>query len=188
LAVDILTAAFHDYAAMRFFFEPDRSDYDRKLRQMVDFFSEARLQMDLPPIIVLENGQPVAAALANPPSSSVFTTDLRQRLEDLKQNVGTAVMDNLMAYENTCEAMEPEAPHYYLGMLGVLPGQQGKGYARLIIDHLQEMVDNHPQATGICLNTEKPNNVPFYRHLGFEVIGEEDVGPLHTWSLFRPSS
>lgn len=188
LAVDILTAAFHDYAAMQFFFEPDRSDYDRKLRKMVDFFSEARLQLDLPPLIVLENGQPVAAALVNPPSSSVFTADLRQRLDDLSQTVGSAVMDNLLAYESTCEQMEPEAPHYYLGMIGVLPEHKGKGYARLIMKHLQQMVDNDPQATGLCLNTENPDNIPFYRHMGFDVIGEEDIGPLHTWCLFRPSS
>jgi ribosomal protein S18 acetylase RimI-like enzyme len=143
--------------------------------------------MDWPPLVVRVGGSPVAAALINPPVASVFTPELRQALDNLKEAVGSAVMDNLLAYEQTCEQMEPKSPHYYLGMIGVLPGRQGLGYGRLLIDHLHEAADHDPTATGVCLNTENPNNVPFYRHLGYEVIGEADVGPLHTWSMFRPS-
>lgn len=187
-AVEILTAAFYDYPAMRFFMREEQEDYGRKLRLLVDFFCEARLWKDWPPLVVRVRDKPVAAALVNPPVSSGLSAELQKALEVLKREVGTAVMDNLLAYENTCERMEPETPHYYLGMIGVLPGHQGSGYARLLLDYLHDAADKDPVATGVCLNTENPRNVSLYRHLGYEVIGQEDVGPLHTWSMFRPSN
>ena len=186
--VDVLTAAFYDYPAMRYFMEGEQTDYGRKLQLLVDFFCEARLWMDWSPLVVRVDKTPVAAALVNPPAATVLTSELRQTLDELKEAVGSAVMNNMLAYEKTCERMEPEAPHHYLGMIGVLPGHQGQGYARLIISYIHEAVDNDPESTGICLNTENPKNVPLYRHLGYEVIGEADVGPLHTWSMFRPTN
>ncbi len=186
--VDVLSAAFYDYPAMRFFMSEEQADYGRKLRLLVDFFCEARLSMDWSPLVVRVDERPVAAALVNPPVATVFTSELRQALEELKVAVGSAVMDNMLAYEKTCERMEPEAPHHYLGMIGVLPDHQGQGYGRLLIDYIHQAADNDPKSTGICLNTESAQNVPLYQHLGYQIIGEADVGPLHTWSMFRPSN
>jgi hypothetical protein len=35
------------------------------------------------------------------------------------------------------------------------------------------------------LETEKPENVVFYRRLGFEVVSESHLGDLHTWFMRR---
>jgi GNAT superfamily N-acetyltransferase len=188
-AVRVLTAAFHNYPAFRFFLQGEgEEDYGRKLRLMVSFFCEARLWMDWPPLVVRLATTPVAAALVNPPVETVFNPNLRQAFNQLKEAVGPTVINNLMAYEKTCERMAPESPHYYLGMIGVLPAHQGQGFARLLLEHVHQASDNNPQASGVCLNTETPKNVPLYRLFGYEVIGEEDVGPLHTWAMFRPSN
>lgn len=186
-AAEVLTAAFHNYPVMGYVL--DRSDpaYDVKLKRMVNFFCEERLWRGLPPLVLRLGDKPIAAALVNPPVIGPPTPGLRQRLITLTDEISVEAMARLKAYEDKCEEMEPEPPHYYLGMIGVLPGHQGQGFARILIEHLHEVVDKDPVATGMCLNTENPNNVPFYRRLGYEVIGEADVGPLHTWCLFRPS-
>lgn len=186
--VKILTAAFYDYPVMRYVLEQERPDYDHKLTAMVGFFTEVRYLKGWPPFGVFHHGRMVATALVNPLTNPPGPPELRQAFKDLAAEIGSAAMDRLTAYEDTCEQMEPDAPHYYLGMIGVLPTHQGKGYARLLIEHLHNVVDKNPESAGICLNTEKANNVPLYRYLGYEVIGEAEVGPLHTWCMFRPSN
>ncbi len=186
--IDVLTAAFYHYPALRFFLGSDPPDYGEKQRLMISFFCEARVLKGLPPFLIRHKDTPVAAALVNPAVSIPTPPQLKQAFKELKKDVGPAVIERLDAYDDACDELAPKAPHYYLGMIGVLPGHQGNGYASQLIEHIHEIVDQDPDKPGICLNTEKPGNVPIYYHFGYEVIGEADVGPLHTWCMFRPSN
>jgi hypothetical protein len=47
-ALNILCAAFHDYPVPRFVIGEGVSDYDGKLRQLINFFVEARLTRNIP--------------------------------------------------------------------------------------------------------------------------------------------
>lgn len=185
--VTVLTAAFNNYPVMRYVLEPGEPGYAQRLNAMVGFFCEVRFLKGWPVLGVRDGDNLVAAALANSPVNPPGPPQVQQAFKNLRQDIGSAAIERLTAYEDACEGLEPDAPHYYLGMVGVLPGQQGKGYARLLLDYLHETADNDPAATGACLNTESAGNLPIYRHLGYEVIGEVDVGPLHTWCMFRPS-
>lgn len=187
-AVDVLTAAFYNYPVMQYILNQERPDYANKLRLMIDFFAEVRVVKGLRPFVMDMGDGPVAAALVNPPVSAMTSPELKQAFKDLIKAIGSANVGKLNAYEEKCEEMEPEVPHYYLGMIGVLPEHHRKGYARLLLEHIHKIVDKDSGAKGIALNTENPNNVPFYRRFGYEVIGEADVGSLHTWCLFRPSN
>jgi len=64
---------------------------------------------------------------------------------------------------------------YKLHKIYVLPGQQGKGLGRLIIDFVLE--DLKPRnAAALQLNVNRFNKArDFYEKIGFKVIGEEDV-------------
>ena len=37
------------------------------------------------------------------------------------------------------------------------------------------------------LDTEHPANVPLYTHFGYRVVGQEQLGPVTIWSMFRPN-
>jgi hypothetical protein len=92
---------------------------------------------------------PVAAALVNPPVETVFNPNLRQAFNQLKEAVGPTVINNLMAYEKTCERMAPESPHYYLGMIGVLPANHGQGFTRVKQEHVHKTTENKPKARSV---------------------------------------
>jgi diamine N-acetyltransferase len=57
----------------------------------------------------------------------------------------------------------------------VLPGSQGMGAGKALIDHITYL----SRATGICtlqLNVNRYNKaIEFYKREGFEIIGEEDI-------------
>lgn len=185
--VEVLAAAFSGYPVFRYVLGEEGRYFDEKIRRLVDFFAEIRFQLGGSPLLLRVEEKAKAAALVDPPHSGAFTAELRRMLNEVVEAVGTAEMARMEAYEQLCKRMAPEEAHYYLGMIGVLPQYQGQGYARQLLEYIHEMVDNDPQAMGIALNTEKPNNVPIYRHFGYEVIGEADLGPMHSWCMFRPS-
>ncbi|HMQ29745.1 MAG TPA: GNAT family N-acetyltransferase [Chloroflexaceae bacterium] len=77
-------------------------------------------------------------------------------------------------------------PHYYLSIVGVVPGAQGRGLASALIRPVLAQAD----ARGLTAYTETmtPENVPLYQHYGFVVREEAPVaaGELRIWALQRP--
>jgi diamine N-acetyltransferase len=57
----------------------------------------------------------------------------------------------------------------------VLPNQHGKGLGKQLIDHAIEFA-RHRNLSKLHLNVNRFNKaVDFYRHIGFSIIGEEDI-------------
>ncbi len=64
-------------------------------------------------------------------------------------------------------------PHWYLGIIGVDPIYQGKGYGSKLLKMKLAEIDE--QNLPCYLHTENERNVKFYEHFGFELIGKEKV-------------
>jgi GNAT superfamily N-acetyltransferase len=95
-------------------------------------------------------------------------------------------LDDLLATFEKMGQSHPKQPHWYLPMIGVEPNAQGKGLGAKLMRHALARCDQE-QALAY-LEASKPQNVPFYLHHGFEVIGEIQVGaaPPVTPMLRRP--
>ena len=91
----------------------------------------------------------------------------------------------LRSCASACDPLEPTELHHYVGMIGVRPHDQGRGYARLLLDAVHQMSDSDPDSTGVALTTETEQNLPFYQHFGYEILGKANVEDLETWTLFR---
>ena len=74
--------------------------------------------------------------------------------------------------------------HWHVGPVGVEPGLQGRGVGAKVMRRLCDAMDANGEIA--FLETEKPENVVFYRRLGFEVTSESDLTGLHTWFMRRP--
>ena len=80
--------------------------------------------------------------------------------------------------------MVPE-PHWYLALLGTHPDWQRQGLGRTLLAPVLDRAD----ADGLraSLVTESPENVAFYRGVGFEVVAEPDLddGGPPLWVMHR---
>ena len=86
-------------------------------------------------------------------------------------------------------SMASAVPQLHINMLGVRRTQRGAGLGRRLVEAVHALARTDEQATGVSLTTENPANVPFYRRLGYEVIGQARVAPeLEAWSLFWQKS
>lgn len=183
--VELLARAFADYPVMRFTLGPDRPDYQERLRDLVGFYTDRRLMHGWPVLGIRQTGSLVAAALVTAPNPGPDAPRVAEALARLRRAIGEAAFGRMTRFEQASDANEPRTVHYFVGMVGVDPAHRGRGHARALLDHVAALAHND-RCDGVALSTEDPTNVPMYRHLGFEVVAEADVGELHTWGLFRP--
>jgi GNAT superfamily N-acetyltransferase len=79
---------------------------------------------------------------------------------------------------------DPAEAHVHLGPLAVDAHLQGQGIGSLIMGEHCRRLDETSEVG--YLETDKPENVPFYERFGFEVIGEERVLDVPNWFMRRP--
>jgi len=75
-------------------------------------------------------------------------------------------------------------PHWYLGILGTRPDQQGKGLGSRVLSPVLARCNRDGSLA--YLESSKESNIPFYQRHGFEVTGEIRVpdGPT-LWAMRR---
>jgi ribosomal protein S18 acetylase RimI-like enzyme len=77
----------------------------------------------------------------------------------------------------------PEERHWHLGPIAVDAGLQRRGIGSLLMEVFRAQMDAAGEEA--YLETDKPGNVRFYEHFGFEVVGEQDVLGAPNWFMRR---
>ena len=182
-AVEVLTSAFHDYPVMRFVLKTKGEEYATQLKALMEFYCEARLAKDRPVIGIRNEDALVAVALVDETSLKPWA-EMQSELIRLKSIIGEGAYSRLELYEKMSSRGEPATPHHFLGMIAVRPEYQGKGYARVLMDAVEQISVADSHSSGVCLSTEDPENVRLYEHFGYQVIAEIDIEELHSWCMF----
>jgi len=89
-------------------------------------------------------------------------------------------------YMRLTQSVRPPSPHHYLVLIGVDPDHQGRGFGRLLLEHIHELVDWDPVTSGIGLDTENPDNVKLYERFGYRLTAAKPLGDIMVYCMFRP--
>jgi GNAT superfamily N-acetyltransferase len=73
--------------------------------------------------------------------------------------------------------------HWHLGPVAVERHLQGRGIGSALLREFCRRIDQHISAG--YLETDKPENVPFYKRFRFEVIDEHPVLGVRNWFMLR---
>jgi GNAT superfamily N-acetyltransferase len=178
------TRAFARDAIVRFLFENVSTWPDRAARFFGHYF-DVRLAGG--EISVCEEDGVLGAALWNPPGGNRRG---RAFVEEHWERTVVAAIDpdevaRYEAFTKVLEAMTPEEPHWYLGLLGTEPSRQGTGVARALLEPMLARADD--EGLPVFLETGMAGNVAIYERFRFATIAESDVpdGP-HVWGMLRP--
>jgi GNAT superfamily N-acetyltransferase len=82
------------------------------------------------------------------------------------------------------ERRDPHEPHWHLGPVAVDAGLQGKGIGSQLLEAFCALVD--AERGMAYLETDKPENVQFYRRFGFEITDEATILGTPNWFMRRP--
>jgi len=97
--------------------------------------------------------------------------------------LGGAIPQVIRWFTRWCH-LDPDEPHLHLGPIGVAPGMQGQGIGtalmRRYVEHLEQ-----EKAVGY-LETDRAENVEFYKKFGFIVRHQETLIGAPTWYMWRP--
>ena len=184
-AVDLLVLAFERDPAYRYFCSAERSGYRRRLR--VVFRSGRALQRSSgqPVLGILAGHRLAGLAMIQEPGTSVSIWAQLSWLLKIALLTGPRVPWRIVRDMRIAERARPVESHFYLPLLAVHPDFQGSGCGRVLLEALQSLSERHSTSRGVCLETENPDNVPFYEHLGYRVIARHKDAALEITTLFR---
>lgn len=119
------------------------------------------------------------------PSCLPAPEQIRDSADTLLQPLGDAVPLIVEWLSRWCR-LDPAEPHIHLGPIGVAPEAQrkgiGKALMRCYVDHLER-----ERAAGY-LETDRRENVEFYKKFGFVIRHEEQLIGAPTWYMWRPAA
>ncbi|HXV79761.1 MAG TPA: GNAT family N-acetyltransferase [Candidatus Binatia bacterium] len=100
----------------------------------------------------------------------------------LLKPLGEAIPQIIKWFARWCH-LDPEEPHIHLGPIGVAPNAQGRGIGTALMHRYVEHLKREQRAG--YLETDRPENVEFYKRFGFVVQREEQLIGTPTWYMWR---
>lgn len=185
-AVSILARAFENDPTTRYLFSGHASFPSDQAWELYLYVCEMHLDHGYPIIGVKSDSQLVGIACIQPPGTESPSNPESSPYEiRFGTFIGKHVMKRVMGYARVTSEHIPEKPHFYLTALGVHPDEQGKGYARALLDAVHHLSDVHPASIGFSLDTGNPVNVPMYEHCGYRITAKTKLEELDLWCMFR---
>jgi ribosomal protein S18 acetylase RimI-like enzyme len=103
----------------------------------------------------------------------------------LLKPLGQAIPQVVKWFTRWCH-LDPEEPHIHLGPIGVAPEVQRRGIGTALMNRYIEQLEQQRMAG--YLETDRPENVEFYKRFGFLVQREEQLIGTPTWYMWRPQN
>jgi ribosomal protein S18 acetylase RimI-like enzyme len=101
-------------------------------------------------------------------------------------SLGLPAAWRLVSWLSAWSACDPDELHVHLGPIGVDPDAQRRHIGLRLMERYCEDLDRTGQAG--YLETDRPENVRFYGHFGFEITREIPVAGVPNYMMWRPSS
>jgi len=180
--------SFNQYAVMRYILNDVATEveYITKLKTIMGYYFDNCLAHEGAILGVRDGGRVVAALCAARPKKPETPASFTEVEQVLLETIGAAAIQRAEFYDQCTHEHEPEAPHYYVEVLGVSNAQQGKGLAGQLLKAIHQVSRQDPTSEGVTLFTETESNVGFYQHMGYEVLANFNVVEgVHSWAFFR---
>ncbi|MCT2544219.1 MULTISPECIES: GNAT family N-acetyltransferase [Streptomyces] len=174
----MLASAFDDDPMMRWFFPEEASREEGMARYFSTIFARQYVRHG-----VCERTDAAAAFWVSPEGQEKAVPDA-ETVQELENILG----DRAELFRSAVGAAAehgPKEPHWYLAVVGADPAARGQGHGAALLRSGLAKAD----AAGlpVYLESSKPDNLPFYEHFGFTVLGEAELpgGGPKLWAMRR---
>ena len=99
--------------------------------------------------------------------------------------LGPAVLARVLAWQRAWAGHHPTSPHLHVGPLAVHPDWRGRGLGRQLLDRVVRGQGGDETALPAYLESDRKENVGFYRAAGFAVRSEGTVLGRPNWFMDR---
>ncbi len=186
-AVEVLAHAFQNDPIVHYFLKGGGEEFQRHIRSFFNFSCEVRFDLEWSLFGCYEGARLMGVAGVTEPVDKPWPESLSHTYNNLKSEMGVDAVERLEKYAALSDAHRPTQPNYMVGVIGVHPDGQGKGYGRRLLDTVQELSESHPTSTGVALDTETPLNVQIYQRCGYQLLEELPLDAVKIYTMFRPN-
>jgi GNAT superfamily N-acetyltransferase len=159
-------------------------DPERRVRGLQRIFRTLFRVMDAQRPIAALDGETLLGVTGDaPPGTCRPTASQRMRYLPSMVAAGPRTSARVGKWVSTWAKHDPDEPHSHLGPLAVDAHLQGRGIGSLIMGEYTRRLDE-ARLLGY-LETDRPENVPFYEKHGFVVVGEAPVIGVPNWFMQR---
>lgn len=160
------------------------NDPDHRLRQLTRFFATLLRVLQRPPLAARDGGRLIGVVGRAPPGTCWPPMATRFRMAARLLSPNLPELWRLGRWLHACEQRDLAEPHWHVGPVAVEVGRQGQGLGTRMMQTLCDDLDRAGEVA--FLETDKPENVRFYRKFGFDVSAEADVLGTRNWWMRRP--
>jgi ribosomal protein S18 acetylase RimI-like enzyme len=148
------------------------------------FFRVGLAAMKGPKLMAMEGSQLVGVIhwVASPACQYSPGEKLRM-MPGMARNVGLRPALRVAAWLSHWARLDPAGPHIHLGPIGVDPEVQGRQIGRQLMERYCQAQDQ--AGLGGYLETDRPENVDFYRRFDFEVTATRPVLDVPNYFMCR---
>ena len=176
-----MTDAFAGDAIVRYVLADDET-YARTAGLFFGHYFDVRLAGG--EVFVTADG--AGASLWNPPGGNRLGPDVLEARwrENVVPGLAAGEVERYQSFAAVLDAMTPAEPHWYLGLLGTAPAQQGTGVGTTLLRPMLSRADR--ERVPVFLETGMDRNVAFYERFGFAVAAADEVpGGPRVWGMLR---
>jgi GNAT superfamily N-acetyltransferase len=181
-AVDCLAAAFAEDPITGFLLQSG-PDYRERVTWFFSLLMRARIALDMP-VLLARGGAGIHGAAMG--YTTARPTWPRSNTEDWEtfEKATPGLSERIALYDEIAEKSKPLAPHYYLGVIGIIPAMHGLGLGRQLLNSFCDLSAGDTLSSGVYLETANPSNVRFYERAGFKETGRGRLGSANLWCMF----
>ena len=178
-------AAFAQDRLMQFFFASSPRGARAASERFFSILMRARLALGMPALVAREGTSVVGIAMGYDTAPGDWREDHAREWSEFESEV-PGVVERFAAYESAADRFRPGSPHYYLGVLAVLPRLKGQGLGKALLQAFCALSATDARSSGVYLETGSAESFAFYLRNGFFLRGLEDLGGTPLWCVFAP--
>jgi GNAT superfamily N-acetyltransferase len=169
-ALGTVVEAFRTDPQVRWYF-PDDASYDVVARRFFGLLIDTRI--DGGEVWIADDA--AAVAMWVPPGGNLLGPEyVASRYAEVVAGLPEPAPQRIAEVDEVVDALLPEDPHWYLGVLACRPGWQKRGLAGAVIAPVLDAADR--AGVPVALETSTVGNVDFYIRRGFAVLASRTTG------------
>ena len=159
--------------------------YRERVTQFFSLLMRARVALEMPVLVARGARGIEGATMGYTTAPPDWPAGLTEEWASFEKAI-PGLPDRMAIYDEVATQFKPQAPHYYLGVIGTDPASQGSGIGSQLLKSFCELSASDPLSSGVYLETAQESNLRFYERGGFMETGRGNLGDATLWCMYLP--